>query len=164
MSPMPLPLRLTSLIAAERNTAFIVPSIGGFCLLLTAVWKSFVIRGEMKREAEETGNLHDESSSSSTDGTLVEGSSLWFYIGVLATTYETSIAIVPTVSVDEPYLTLSRASVSIVVLLYDVSLLCQPRRRSPKDMWKLRLHFFSFAVIGEMAWAVYEFREGGEKL
>ncbi|GMH78068.1 hypothetical protein TrST_g12709 [Triparma strigata] len=27
-------------------------------------------------------------------------------------------------------------------------------------MWKLRLHFANFAVIGEMAWAVYEFREG----
>ena len=27
-------------------------------------------------------------------------------------------------------------------------------------MWKLRLHFISFAFISEMAWAMYEFRQG----
>ena len=31
---------------------------------------------------------------------------------------------------------------------------------SPKDLWKLRIHFVSFVFIGEMAWAVYGFREG----
>ena len=49
---------------AEQNAAYIVPSIGGGSLLLTAVWKLVVIRGEMRREAEETGHLHQDESSS----------------------------------------------------------------------------------------------------
>ena len=61
---------------AEKYAAFFVPSIGGFCLLLTAVWKMFVIRGEMRHETEQTGQQHQDEPSS--DGMLVEGSSLWF--------------------------------------------------------------------------------------
>ena len=122
---MPLPLRLTSLVAAEKYTAFIVPSIGGFCLLLTVVWKSFVIRGEMRRAAEETGHLHqDESSSSSTDGTLVEGSSLWFYMGGFATTYFSAVSVAVAITTDEFYITLSRLSLPIVLLIYIASTFC----------------------------------------
>ena len=59
---------------AERNATLIVPSIGGGCFLLTAVWKVVVIRREMRRGAEETGQLN-QGESSSDSGTLVEASS-----------------------------------------------------------------------------------------
>ncbi|GMH62352.1 hypothetical protein TrST_g13759 [Triparma strigata] len=143
---------------AERYAALVVPSIGGFCLLLTAVWKLPAIRGEMRREAEETGQVRQVESSS--DSKLVEASSFWFYIGVLATTYQSAVNIAGAVTMDKSYQTLSTASLPIVGLLYIGSITCQPRRWSPKDIWKLRLHFASFAFIGEMAWAVHGFREG----
>ncbi|GMH98819.1 hypothetical protein TrST_g13130 [Triparma strigata] len=143
---------------AEKLAAFIVPSIGGGCFLLTVVWKMVAIRREMRREAEETGQPHQEEPP--VDNTLVEGSSFWFYIGVLATTYNSAVCVAAAVTMDKSYKTLSTASVPIVVLLYVGSMFCQPRRRSPKDMWKFRLNFISFAFIGEMAWAAYGFREG----
>ncbi|GMH47155.1 hypothetical protein TrVE_jg3053 [Triparma verrucosa] len=142
----------------EEFVAYTVPSIGCGCLLLTAAWKAIVIRGEMINEAEETGQLHQGESSS--DGTLVEGSSFWFYIGVLASTYAALVVVASAVTMDKFYNTLSRVSIPIVGLLYVGSFFGQPRRRSPKDMWKLRLHFMSFAFIGEMSWAVFGFREG----
>ncbi|GMI09881.1 hypothetical protein TrVE_jg13446 [Triparma verrucosa] len=143
---------------AERYAALIVPSTGGFCLLLTAVWKAVVIRGEMRRGAEETGQLNQGGFSS--DGTLMEASSFWFYIGVLATTYQSIVCVAAAVTMDKNYQTLSRASAPIVILAYVESIFNQPRRRSPKDMRKLRLHFMSFAFISEMALAVYVFRQG----
>ena len=118
-----------------------------------------VIGGELMREAEETGQLQ-QGLSVAEDGTLVEASSFWFYIGALATSYESAVVVATVVTKDETYGTLSTFSLPIVGLMYTESLLCQPRRRSPKDMWRLRLHFASFAVIGEMTWATYEFREG----
>ncbi|GMI02040.1 hypothetical protein TrVE_jg672 [Triparma verrucosa] len=73
----------------EKYAAVIVPSIGTFCLLLTTVWKVAVIRGEMRRKAEETVQPQQDVSSSDSTlvVTLVEASSFWFYIGVLMTTY-----------------------------------------------------------------------------
>ena len=112
----------------------------------------------MRREAEETGQL--DQGESSLDGTLVEGSSFWIYIGVLATTYESAVCVAAALTLDGFYKTLSSASLPIVGLIYLASVYSQPRRRSPKDMWKLRLHFTSFASISEMAYAVKNVREG----
>ena len=112
----------------------------------------------MSREAEGTGQQSQGGSSS--DAPLVEGSSFWFYIGVLATTYFSAVNIVAAVTMDEFYETLSTVSIPMVILLCIGSFFCQPRRASPNDKWKLRLHFISFAFISEMAWAVYAFREG----
>ncbi|GMI05766.1 hypothetical protein TrVE_jg12803 [Triparma verrucosa] len=153
---------------SERYASYIVPSIGGFCLVLTAVWKMVVIRGEMRleAEAEETGQLHQGSSSSPSSPssdvvTLVEGSPFWFYGGVMATTYQSAVTVAVAVTMDEFfYKTLSTVSLPIVILIYIGSIFDLPRRMSPKDMWKLRLHFISFAFISEMAWAMYEFRQG----
>ena len=112
----------------------------------------------MRREAERTGQPHQEEPS--VGNTLVEASSFWFYIGVLATTYQSAVNIAVVVSMEKFYRTLSIASLPIVMLMYGASLLCQPRRRSSKDMWKLRLHFVNFAVIGEIGFAMYGFSEG----
>ena len=93
--------------------------------------------------------------------TLVEASSFWFSTGVLATIYFSAVNIAGAVTMDKSYETLSTASLPIVGLLYNLSVFCQPRRSSPKDMWKLRLHFMSFAFVGEIGFAMYQFR-GGE--
>ena len=107
---------------AEQNAAYIVPSIGGGSLLLTAVWQMVVIWREMRREAEETGHLHQNESSS--DGTLVEGSSLWFYMGGFATTYFSAVSVAVAITTDEFYITLSRLSLPIVLLIYIASTFC----------------------------------------
>jgi len=143
---------------AEEFASFSVPSVGGFCLLLTAVWKMVAIRGEIRREAEETGQLRLGESSS--DNTVVEASSFWFYTGVLATTCESAICIAVAVTTSESYEMLAVASGPIVGVMYLVSILCQPRRRSPKDMWKLRLYFVSYAFIGLGAFTAYFVRKG----
>ncbi|GMI01543.1 hypothetical protein TrLO_g10204 [Triparma laevis f. longispina] len=142
----------------ERFAAYTVPSIGGGCLLLTAVWKLVVIRGEIRREVEEAGQQYLGEPSSGC--TLLEASSFWLYIGFLATTFQSSISVAMAVTMNKSYGTLCKVSLPIVGLMYVGSVFCQPRRRSPKDMWKLRLHFMSSAFIGEMAWAVYGFRKG----
>jgi len=143
---------------AEEFASFSVPSVGGFCFLLTAVWKMVAIRGEIRREAEETGQLRLGESSS--DNTVVEASSFWFYTGVLATTCESAICIAVAVTTSESYEMLAVASGPIVGVMYLVSILCQPRRRSPKDMWKLRLYFVSYAFIGLGAFTAYFVRKG----
>ena len=143
---------------AEKSAAIVVPSTGGGCLLLTAFCEFVIIRREMRREAEETGQLRQGESSS--DDTLVEASLFLFYFGVLITTFQSAFCVASAVMIDKSFYTLSIASLPIVLLTYIVSVACQPRRRSPKDMWKLRLHFMSFAFIGEMNMAVYGIREG----
>ena len=85
----------------ELHSIVNVTIIGAGCLLLTAVWKFVVIRREMSREAEGTGQQSQGGSSS--DAPLVEGSSFWFYIGVLATTYFSAVNIVAAVTMDEFY-------------------------------------------------------------
>ncbi|GMH90124.1 hypothetical protein TrVE_jg3457 [Triparma verrucosa] len=145
----------------EKFAAYFVPTVGSGCLILTSVWQMFVIRGEMRREAEETGQLQlHQGQSISEDGMLVEGSSIWFSTGVLATTYASAVCVAAAVTMDKSYETLSSFSLPIVGLMYLGSLFCQPRKRSPKDMRKLRLHFICFAFIGEIGWAVYGLRIG----
>ncbi|GMH69540.1 hypothetical protein TL16_g05184 [Triparma laevis f. inornata] len=51
-------------------------------------------------------------------------------------------------------------AVPIVLLIYVASVLCQPRRNNPKDLWKLRLHFASFSYISQVANMVRAFLEG----
>lgn len=101
----------------------VLTSIGGGCLLLTAVWKGIVIKREMRRGEE------SQSSSASLEVNLIEASSLWVYGGVLTTTYNSVICIVMAVTLDEYYRTLCNITLPIVVLIYVESLFCQPRRR-----------------------------------
>ncbi|GMH86571.1 hypothetical protein TL16_g10591 [Triparma laevis f. inornata] len=145
---------------AERYTAIIVPSIGGFCLLLTAVCEFVIMRREMRCEGTSSRRQVHQGRSFSEDGTLVEASSFWFYLGVLATAYFSVVNIAAAVTMEFFYMSLSTFSLPIVGLLYTGSVFYQPRRRSPKDMWKLRLHFISFAVVNEISFAAYQFRHG----
>ncbi|GMI17303.1 hypothetical protein TrLO_g675 [Triparma laevis f. longispina] len=63
----------------------------------------------------------------------------------------------------EYYITLASVAVPILGLGYSTSFFCQPRKYSPKDLWKLRLHFTSFAYISETALGVQAFRVGDIK-
>ncbi|GMH80284.1 hypothetical protein TL16_g08484 [Triparma laevis f. inornata] len=146
---------------AEEYAAYLVPSIGGFCLLLTAVCEFVIMRREMRSEGTSSRRQVHQGQSFSEDGTLVEASSFWFYLGVLATTYFSVVNVAAAVMMEGFYMALSTFSLPIVILVYIGSVICQPRRRSSKDMWKLRLHFMSFAVVSEIGFAMYQFR-GGE--
>jgi len=144
----------------EKNFAFIVPSIGTVCMILTVVLEWSLIRKEMNVDGSPSRRKVDQAQSFSEDGMLVEGSSFWRFVGVLATTYFSGInvALAATAATEDfEYEELSTSSAPIVILLYLGSVLCQPRRRSQKEMWKLRLHFASFAFIGELCFVVYHY-------
>ena len=118
----------------------VVPQHG--CLLLMFAWKMVIIRGETKQGEEDSKQLRQgESSSSSSKVMLVEASSFWVYGGVLATRLESTHFVVGAVMIDAFYFTLGMVAVPIVLLICVASVLCQPRRNNPKDLWKLRLHF-----------------------
>ncbi|GMH69308.1 hypothetical protein TL16_g05125 [Triparma laevis f. inornata] len=123
---------------AEKFTAYTIPLFGMSCLLLTVVWKMVAIRGEIKR-----GEVSDQlrQGKSSSEVMLAEGSSFWFYLGVLATTFQVMLFIASAVTLDEGDFTQAAIALPIVVLLYLVSIGCQPRRNSPKDLMKMKLHF-----------------------
>ncbi|GMH75201.1 hypothetical protein TrLO_g13285 [Triparma laevis f. longispina] len=122
----------------ERYAAFTVPNFGAGYLFLTATWKMVTIRGEMKRGEEDSEQLRQGESSSEV--MLGEASSFWFYGGVLATTLASTLCVAAAVTLDDTYFKLGMVALPIVVLIYIASIFCQPRRNSPKDVWKLRLH------------------------
>ena len=72
---------------AEKYAAFIVPSMGAGSLLLTAVCGFVIMRREMRSEGTSSRRQLNRSQSFSEDRTLVEASSFWFYLGVLATIF-----------------------------------------------------------------------------
>ena len=123
--------------------------------MLTAILEIVIIRKEISAERTQTRRQMHQCQSFSPDGTLVEGSSFWLYIGVLATTYESVVAIMLIVTLDGSYTTLAMSSLPFVILLYVGNLGCQPRRKSSKFMWLLRLQFGSFIYINLAAIAFY---------
>ncbi|GMH59134.1 hypothetical protein TrLO_g15018 [Triparma laevis f. longispina] len=94
------------------------------------------------------------------DETLTHSSSVWFYFGVLATTFQSSLCVAKAVTLDAHYYTLAIISLPIVLLLYTVSFFCQPRKNSQQDMMIMRIHFTSFAFISQLSSAFFAFREG----
>jgi hypothetical protein len=139
----------------EKSTFVALGAVGFGCLLVTSIWKLVVIKGEMKREAEFGPESESEESANPL---LTEASSFWVVIGVLATSFYSAVNVVGAVTLDD--ISLSRLTPPLVGLFYLVALFCQPRRNSPKDMWRLRLHFMSFAWISEAAIIVFYAREG----
>ncbi|GMH80502.1 hypothetical protein TL16_g08571 [Triparma laevis f. inornata] len=126
---------------AEKILLFAVMGTGFACLIVTAAWNMVAIRVEMKRR----GKIlrQSESSSSSSEAMLAGASSFWFYLGVLATTLLSILYVARAATLDESYFTLAMAGLPVVILVYFWSFFCQPRKISPKNMWKLRLHFAS---------------------
>mmetsp|Transcript_9626 Transcript_9626/g.17488 ORF Transcript_9626/g.17488 Transcript_9626/m.17488 type:complete len:986 (+) Transcript_9626:120-3077(+) len=148
----------------ESYIMWTVMSVGCFSLVFVAVWNTFLIRAEMRSEEESRSQTHQGQSSpesfSSEDGLLVEASSFWFYCGVLATFYFSAINIAAAVTMDTFYISLTTISLPFVVLIYIASVLCQPKRRSSKDMWKLTIHAMSFGYVTEAAMMALKFRSG----
>ena len=141
----------------EKNIVLMAWSVGIGSLLIPALWKLVVIRNQMKREAEFGPESESEESA---EPPLTEASSFWVVVGVLATSFYSAICIAGAVTLDDFYESLTRMAMPLVTLFYGVALFCQPRRNSPKDMWRLRLHFMSFAWISEAATVVWTLREG----
>jgi hypothetical protein len=141
----------------EKNIVLMAWSVGIGSLLIPAFWKLVVIRNQMKREAEFGPDIESEESA---DLPLTEASSLWVVVGVLVTSLNSAVCVAGAVTLDDFYTSLTRMTLPLVILFYVVALFCQPRRNSPKDMWRLRLHFISFAWICEAATIVWSFRVG----
>ena len=61
---------------------------------------------------------------------------------------------------DDSFTLLVSFYLPFVILIYIGAVFCRPRRKSPMDMWKLRVHFMSFAYISEASLFVWNFRAG----
>ena len=48
----------------------------------------------------------------------------------------------------------------VVMILFGVSFFAKPRRKDSKSIWFLRLHFFSFAIVGEISYVIYDIGDG----
>lgn len=67
--------------------------------------------------------------------------------------------IIGTVTRDRTVAEMIKFTFPFTLFLYTIAVFSQPRRRSPAHMWKLRLHFASYAYISQGSWAIYEFVE-----
>ncbi|GMH91599.1 hypothetical protein TL16_g12100 [Triparma laevis f. inornata] len=139
---------------AERTLLSMAGVVGSGSLIVTSLWKMIVIRGEMKREAEQgvlTAENAASSSSPPTENLLKEASLFWYYAGVIATSLYSALCIAGAVVMDDSFTLLVSFYLPFVILIYIGAVFCRPRRKSPMDMWKLRVHFMSFAYISEVS-------------
>ncbi|GMH83670.1 hypothetical protein TrST_g11658 [Triparma strigata] len=90
-----------------------------------------------------------------------EASTMWFVLGVLLTTGQLVTHFASTVTSDKTYETFSIISLPFVTLQYFNSLFCQPKRKSKKYIWALRVHFGTFVLMNE-ALSCYENFVDGE--
>lgn len=141
----------------EKFAAYIVPSIGATCLIVTATWKMVVIRKDIKLGVEPG---QDNQGESPPNVMLVEASSFWFYLGVLATAIQCAVAVVRAVMMHDFYSALFMTSLPIVILIYVGSVFTHPRINSQKYMMKLRIHFVSVVYPTLAANAVTDLRSG----
>lgn len=112
-------------------------------------------RGEQSKNQQA---LHQGRTGSDTP--LVEASSFWVNLGMFSTSCVTALCVASAVMMNTYYEAWAIALTPLATLLYIGALLSQPRRASPKEMWKLCLHFVSFSYISKAANAVFMFRLG----
>ncbi|GMH77073.1 hypothetical protein TrLO_g9487, partial [Triparma laevis f. longispina] len=143
----------------ERILLFTVMFTGLGCLLVTAVWKVIVIRGELWRGELSYERRHIEAiSSTSEEFVLTEASSFWICVAVLLTTLESNFYVASAITLDDRLFTIASMAFPIVALAFVASFFCQPRRHSPKDMLVLRLHGTSFFYVSLGANVVRDYR------
>ena len=141
--------------------------LGGASLLVTAVWKGLVIRGEIRRDKEnaaadvsEEPGPSQEGAQAQQDSPVTELATAFVSLGVLATTAETGFVIAEVSTGDAYYATASKAFLPISMVLYVISLFAQPMRQDPRAMIFLWAHFISFAWVSEGAYMFWGIREG----
>ncbi|GMH73979.1 hypothetical protein TL16_g06338 [Triparma laevis f. inornata] len=145
----------------EKWTIWSVIFSGCSCLLGTSVWKLFVMMSEMKqRRMEGEEEEEEEEENNENEPALTEASQFWFVGGIVATTLHSMNDIATAITLDEYYETISTITLPFVLLAYGGSFFCQPRRRSPRYMNVLRLHFGSFCWVGELAMLIFRLRRG----
>ncbi|GMI17772.1 hypothetical protein TrLO_g3271 [Triparma laevis f. longispina] len=86
---------------SEQVVAFVVPCLGNTCVFLTAVWEWIAIRREIKWERQSTLTTSNTppftrtqtsmSPSADPESPLTEASSLWFYLGLFTTTFQSMV-------------------------------------------------------------------------
>ncbi|GMH78321.1 hypothetical protein TL16_g07754 [Triparma laevis f. inornata] len=99
---------------AESGFMYNVMNAGCLCLIVTAAWKMFAIKREMRDE-----KLRRESGRkivSTADVFLTEASSFWPFLGVLATTCQSTLCVVGAITMDEGYMTRTITSLPFVLL------------------------------------------------
>ena len=82
---------------------------------------------------------------------MTEASSIWFYISILAILLQATLSISYLVTLEYRYQGFSSLIYPLVVILYVMALLSQPRRESVQHRRKLKLHFALFVGVGEAA-------------
>jgi len=162
----------------ERYIILSIPIFGTISLLLPAIWKSITIYREMMQETTEENPKNDEEGASPDpeekrgeeveeveEGKEVEeveeveeASSFWFGTAVFATTFHSTCNVAASITLDERFLTITWSSFPFIMVAYIFSVLCQPKRNHPRDIWKLRIHFASWAYVSEFSCVVWSYR------
>ena len=141
--------------------------VGGASLLVTAVWKGLVIRGEIRRDEENAAAGVSEEQGPTQDGDQAQQdppvtklATAFVWLGVLATTVQTGLVITEASTGDPYYATATYSLLPIIGVLYIISLFAQPSRHNRRIMLFLRAHFISFAWVSEGAYIFFGIREG----
>ncbi|GMI02361.1 hypothetical protein TrLO_g14121 [Triparma laevis f. longispina] len=86
----------------------------------------------------------------------------WFFVGVsfLITSMFTVLCVCYGVTLEDKYWTLAGLIFSVTILSFVMAVLCKPKRMDAGYKRFLYFHFFTFAVVGEIAITVGDFRSG----
>ena len=138
---------------------------GGASLLITAIWKGLVIRGEIKRDQENAaaGVSEDQGptleGAQAQDAPVTELATAFVGLGVLATTAQVGLVIAQVSTGDTMSETAASAFLPIVVVLYGIGIFAKPRQRDRGTMLFFRAHFISIVWISEGAYMIWAIRD-----
>lgn len=155
----------------EEAIQISILSFGLGLLLITAIWKCFVIKSEIRAEAansnsgEDCGDAHidtDEHILPESSPPLTEMSSFWFLCGVTVSTCQTVFNVAATLTDDLNDDALSILTMPFSLMFFIGAFFCQPRKVSPSYMWKLKAHFACYAYVSMTAWCIWDVQGKGK--
>ncbi|GMH66283.1 hypothetical protein TrLO_g3237 [Triparma laevis f. longispina] len=143
----------------EKTSYFIVIALGLSSLAFTSIWKAVEICSEIDKNEEEKKMVSEKETEEEEEEEekkitqyITEASPIWLYLGILATTLQTVINAIGALASVKLFEVISGMTLPFVALQYMNAFFCQPRRKSSTYKWLLRLHFASFALLGEAIW------------
>ena len=136
---------------------------GGTSLFVTIVGKLLTIHSDFKRDQSGVGADGRQGSvppvattqEERNNALVTELSSVWVGLGVTVTTTQAILAIAQAITRDVWYGGLSGALLPYSGILYSLSIFGQPRKRSNRWTWFLRLHFFTYCWMSEISYIFY---------
>ncbi|GMH70022.1 hypothetical protein TL16_g05304 [Triparma laevis f. inornata] len=140
--------------------------LGSGCLIVTALWKLAVIKGEMQQE--DSPDITDTDETDETDENedatqpFTEASTVWYNISLVLSMIQPLISIMGALTLNDAFFSLSLFALPFTTLAFTAGFFCQQQRHHPEHMWKLRLHgIFFISRNDEDATTKCVFEDGG---